>query len=168
MRGRFLSWDRPLVIRRSGGRRAVGEEWRCDLYRRRSEECRAQPADIRPAPEFTSRIEGSQLATRLEVLSEQKQQFDVIFNDIDKEGLSAGAAHWCFGAVAQGRLIYYRQRAVERKSCSEESKGRPPRKQFLNSTVSWYNLARFYLRRFCRFEMGWLWRGKNSCSGRLP
>ena len=43
----------------------------------------------------------------LEFLSEQKQQYDIIFNDVDKEDYPRRAAAG-FASAAQGRPVYHR------------------------------------------------------------
>ena len=56
----------------------------------------------------------------LEFLSEQKQEFDIIFNDVDKEDYPARASLGC-AAPSQGRTFRHRQCVVERARCREES-----------------------------------------------
>jgi len=50
----------------------------------------------------------------IELLSEQKEEFDIVFNDIDKEDYPASCA-WCLRGCAKAACLS-RQRALERPS----------------------------------------------------
>ncbi len=63
--------------------RAVGPEGPRDLHRRRSQESRRGPRIFNRAG--VAKQITLKTGDALEILSEEKQQFDIIFNDVDKE-----------------------------------------------------------------------------------
>ena len=90
-----------------------GRSGTCDLHGRRFEECgRARGYFTRAG--VSNRIT-MHVGDALEYLSEQKQEFDIIFNDVDKEDYPR-VLRLVATALAQGRAVHHRQRAVERTS----------------------------------------------------
>ena len=145
---RCSNWARPSAIRPSGGRARSGNGT-CDLYRRRSEERGAG------SPNFDRAGVSKRIAIgagdALEFLSEEKQEFDIIFNDVDKEDYPR-VFRLALPRLRKGGLfitdnVLWSGRVTE-KNPNETTKAI---QEFNDSSTS----RTICSRRFCRSEMEW-------------
>ena len=127
---RIRDWARRSGTRPSGGpalwAKAAESSTPTATARRRTKR-----AAISTAP-VSSRQNHLNTGDALELLSEEKQQFDIIFNDVDKEDYPR-VFKLVRAAPAQRRPVRDRQRLMERKSSAETIRPRPRPKRSWNS-----------------------------------
>jgi len=95
----------------------------------------------------------------LEVLSEQKQEFDIIFNDVDKEDYPR-VLRLVSPRLRKGGLFITDMSCGAGGSRRRIRRKRTPRPS--SSSTDCFTARRIFLQRSCRFAMAWRLRLRNS------
>ena len=129
-----------------------GRKRACYLHGRRRQEWRAGARLFRSRQRVSNQIT-LHTGDALEFLSEQKQQFDIIFNDVDKKKIIRACCVWYRRACARAdyllQIMFCGVGAWQRKIRSQ----RKPRRS-LSSIAKIYSSADFVAQRSCRIRDG--------------